>query len=193
MQEGYLEEELWSRRYAQTFDDSSDEERRAEQKMKMVQYKLNLDPTHSSHMEFLHTILRPLIDTYTFSAFTLRKLVGRSLAERDLVQEVLSEIKTNLDRGIVSYGTFSIFFSIINISNKIFRNLFFASLAPIGESLCVDPIKNSFKLFEKWNVLECHPEQNVRIVYLKDEYDNDRAANEIYETIETFKWTRNVD
>ncbi|XP_043268130.1 glycerol-3-phosphate acyltransferase 1, mitochondrial isoform X2 [Venturia canescens] len=164
-EEGYLEEELWSRRYAKTFDDSSDEERRVENKMRMIQYKLNLDVHHSSHMEFLHTILRPLIDTYTFSAFTLRKLVGRSLSERDLIQEVLSEIKTNLDRGIVSYG----------------------------ESLCVDPIKNSLKLFEKWNVLECHPEQNVKIVYLKDEYDNDRAANEIYETIETFKWTRNVD
>lgn len=55
-------------------------------------------------MEFLHTLLRPLIDTYTFSAFCLRKLVGRSLSERDLVQEILSEIKTNLDQGIVNYG-----------------------------------------------------------------------------------------
>lgn len=55
-------------------------------------------------MEFLHTILRPLVDTYMCSAFNLRKLVGHSLCERDLVQEVLNEIKTNLDRGIISYG-----------------------------------------------------------------------------------------
>lgn len=107
-QEGYLEEELWSQRYARTFDDSSDEERFVQNRTKRIEYKLNLEADSSSHMEFLHTILRPLIDTYTFSAFTLRKLVGRSLSERDLVQEVLSEIKTNLDRGIVSYGEYTI-------------------------------------------------------------------------------------
>ena len=58
-------------------------------------------------MEFFHTLLRPLIDTYTFSAFCLRKLVGRSLSERDLVQEILSEIKTNIDQGVANYGKFS--------------------------------------------------------------------------------------
>lgn len=61
-------------------------------------------PEHAKRAEFLQTLLRPLVDTYSFSAFTLRKLVGRSLAERDLVEEVLSELKTNLDRGIVNYG-----------------------------------------------------------------------------------------
>ncbi|XP_031842920.1 glycerol-3-phosphate acyltransferase mino isoform X2 [Nomia melanderi] len=160
-----LEEELWSRRFAQTFDDSSDEEYIKENKTKNIQYKLNLLPEYVKRMEFLHTLLRPLIDTYTFSAFTLNKIVGRSLTERDLVQEVLSELKTNLDRGIVNYG----------------------------ESLCVDPIKNSLKLFEKWNVLECHPQENIKIFYLKDEYDTDSAVTTVYETIAAFKWTRNIN
>jgi len=61
-------------------------------------------PEHSSRMEFFHAMLRPLIDTYTCSAFNLMKLVGRQLCEQDLIQEVLSEIKTNLDGGVVSYG-----------------------------------------------------------------------------------------
>ncbi|XP_015585337.1 glycerol-3-phosphate acyltransferase 1, mitochondrial isoform X2 [Cephus cinctus] len=164
-EESYLQDEIWSKRYAKNFDDSSDEEHNRKKQSKKLQYKLSLDPEHSSRMEFLHTLLRPWIDTYTYSAFTLRKLVGRSLSERDLVCEVLAEIKTNLDRGIVSYG----------------------------ESLCVDPIKNSFKLFEKWNVLECHPQENVKIYYLKEEYDEDSAANQIYESIAQFKWTRNID
>lgn len=128
-------------------------------------YKLNLRPKQAKKMEFLHTLLRPLVDTYTFSAFTLRKLVGRSLSERDLVHEILSEIKTNLDRGTVSYG----------------------------ESLCVDPIKNSLKLFERWDVLKCHLQENIKIFYLKDECDTDTAAIDIYETVAAFKWTRNVD
>ncbi|XP_076240613.1 glycerol-3-phosphate acyltransferase mino isoform X2 [Calliopsis andreniformis] len=160
-----LQEELWSKRYAQKFDDSSDEEYYNRKNAKSIQYKLSLVPEHAKRMEFLHTLLRPLVDTYTFSAFTLRKLVGRSLSERDLIHEVLSELKTNLDRGIVNYG----------------------------ESLCVDPIKNSLKLFEKWNVLEYHPQENIKVFYLKDEYDTDSAVTDIYETIAAFKWTRNTN
>lgn len=160
-----LQEEMWSKRCARTFDDSSDEEYMNKRRTNQIEYKLSLVPEHAKRMEFLHTILRPLIDTYTFSAFTLKKLVGRSLTERDLVQEILAEIKTNLDRGLVNYG----------------------------ESLCVDPIKNSLKLFEKWNVLECHPQENIKLFYLKVEYDRDSTVTEIYETIAAFKWIRNVN
>ncbi|KOC63702.1 Glycerol-3-phosphate acyltransferase 1, mitochondrial [Habropoda laboriosa] len=162
-EECYLQEEMWSKRYARNFDDSSDEEHFKENRAKDIQYKLNLVPEYAERMEFLHILLRPLVDTYSHSAFTLRKLVGRSLSERDLVHEVLSELKTNFDRGLINYG----------------------------ESLCVDPIKNSLKLFEKWNVLECHPQENVRIFYLKDEYDADSAVTKVHDTIATFKWTKN--
>ncbi|OXU29518.1 hypothetical protein TSAR_003830 [Trichomalopsis sarcophagae] len=164
-EEGLLEEEIWSKKYAKHFDDSSDEEYIAESHIKKTEFKLSLELEHSKRMEFLHTLLRPLIDTYTFSAFSLKKLVGRSLSERDLVQEILGEIKTNIDQGIINYG----------------------------ESLCVDPIKNSLKLFEKKNILECHPQEHVKIYYLKDEYDDDAAANTVYETIAAYKWTRNTD
>lgn len=164
-EDAYTEEEQWSIRYAKTLDDSSDEEYAINNRIQKIEYKLNLDPEYSRRMEFLHTLLRPFIDTYAMSAFTLRKLVGRTLAERDLLHEVLGEIKTSLDRGIVNYG----------------------------ESLCVDPIKNSFKLFEKWDVLECHLQENVKIYYLKEEYDNDKAANQIYESVAAFKWTRNIE
>ncbi|XP_014222103.1 glycerol-3-phosphate acyltransferase 1, mitochondrial isoform X2 [Trichogramma pretiosum] len=161
--EGLLEEEIWSRRFAKTLECESEEEE--EFNAKKIRYKLRLESEYSNRMEFLHTLLRPLIDTYTFSAYSLRKLVGRSMAERELVQEILSEIKSNIDTGIVNYG----------------------------ESLCVDPIKNSLKLFEKKNILECHVQENAKIYYLKDEFDDEEAVNQIYETLATFKWTRNID
>lgn len=66
--------------------------------------QLNLIPDHTNRMEFLHVSLQPLIDTYTFSAFILRKLVGRSLSERDLIHEIIRELKTNFSRGIIKYG-----------------------------------------------------------------------------------------
>ncbi|XP_011341391.1 glycerol-3-phosphate acyltransferase 1, mitochondrial isoform X2 [Ooceraea biroi] len=103
-EDAYLQEELWSRRYAANFDDSSDEEYSRQRQIRKIEYKLNLEPEQSSRMEFLHTILRPLIDTYTTSASSLKTLIGRSLCERDLTQEVLSEIKSNLDCGINSYA-----------------------------------------------------------------------------------------
>lgn len=63
----------------------------------------------------------------------------------------------------------------------------------IGESLCVDPIKNSFKLFEKWNVLECHMQENIKIFYLKEDYDKEVITKNVYDTLAAFKWTRNVN
>lgn len=63
----------------------------------------------------------------------------------------------------------------------------------VGESICVDPIKNSIRLFEKWNVLECHPQENVKIYYLRDEYDNDSAAAEVFDSIATFKYVKRSD
>ncbi|XP_011159717.1 glycerol-3-phosphate acyltransferase 1, mitochondrial isoform X2 [Solenopsis invicta] len=164
-QEVYLEDELWSKRYARNFDDSSDEEYTREREIQKIEYKLSLLPEHSNHMEFLHTILRPLIDTYTCSAFNLRKLVDRSINERELVQEVLCEIKTKVDGGEISYG----------------------------ESLCVDPIKNSFRLFEKWGVLESHMQEKVKIFYLKDNFNMEAATKNVYDTIAVFKWIRNMD
>lgn len=66
-------------------------------------------------------------------------------------------------------------------------------LVIIGESLCVDPIKNSFKLFEKWNIMECHMEEKLKIFNLKEECDTDEAIKNVINRIATFKWTRNVN
>jgi len=59
--------------------------------------------------------------------------------------------------------------------------------------LCVDPIKNSFRLFEKWNVLECHMQENIKVFYLKEDCDTDTATKNVYDTIAAFKWIRNMD
>lgn len=41
IEEAYLEEELWSRRYAKTFDDSSDEEYSNLNRTRKIQYKVS--------------------------------------------------------------------------------------------------------------------------------------------------------
>lgn len=57
----------------------------------------------------------------------------------------------------------------------------------------MDPIRNSLKLFENWGVLECHNEQNTKIYYLKEAYDNDEDIDQIYSSVEIYKWTKVVD
>lgn len=62
-----------------------------------------------------------------------------------------------------------------------------------GESLCMDPVKNSFKLFEKWNVIEYQPDDHQKMFYLKEDKDNESAVNQIYQSIKMFRWSTNVD
>lgn len=40
-QEVYLEDELWSKRFAKNFDDSSDEEYSREREIQKIEYKVN--------------------------------------------------------------------------------------------------------------------------------------------------------
>lgn len=55
------------------------------------------------------------------------------------------------------------------------------------ECVSVDSIKNALKLFQKWEVLECHSEKKLRLYYLKENYDNSESLRSIYERISTFK------
>nr|XP_033203282.1 glycerol-3-phosphate acyltransferase 1, mitochondrial isoform X2 [Bombus vancouverensis nearcticus] len=164
-EESYLEEELWSKRFAKNFDDSSDEEYRNKNRSKSIRYKLNLLSEYAKQVEYLHIMLQPLVDVYTFTILSLKDLVGQSLSEKDLIQKILNDIKTNIDHGIIKYS----------------------------ECLSIDSIKNALKLFEKWNILECYPQENVKIFYLKDQYDTDSAVMKIYDKIAAFRWTKNIN
>lgn len=57
----------------------------------------------------------------------------------------------------------------------------------------MDPVKNSFKLFEKWNVIEYQPDDHQKMFYLKEDKDNESAVNQIYQSIKMFRWSTNVD
>jgi hypothetical protein len=45
-----------------------------------------------------------LIDVYAVSALGLQRLVGRQLTERDYVQELLQEMRTQLKMGFAQFG-----------------------------------------------------------------------------------------
>ncbi|XP_049780359.1 glycerol-3-phosphate acyltransferase 1, mitochondrial isoform X1 [Schistocerca cancellata] len=153
----YTEEQERSRRLARYIlpDDSSDEESYT----KPTHYVVNLDAKSIEHLRYFEGLLRPLIDTYAISADVLSRLVGRQLLEKELVQEILAEIKTQIDLGHCFHE----------------------------ESLSVEPVKNSLKLFEHWGLLECHTQEKIKLYYLKEEFDSERQVQKIFDKIQKFR------
>ncbi|KAK7863758.1 hypothetical protein R5R35_011159 [Gryllus longicercus] len=139
------------------YDSEEDDLANAEPQTK---YTLNIERDALRRLDFLHGLLRPLVDTYAASASVLERLASRSRSEKELVHDILAEVKVQLDSGQCQYG----------------------------ESLSVDPIKNSLKLFERWGVLECHIEENVKLYYLSESRDSEESVREVYNKINKYKW-----
>lgn len=77
-----------------------------------------------------------------------------------------------------------IFFFIKIFSRQKFDKQFFLFAE---ESVSVDTIKNAFKLFQKWDILECHAEKKLRLYYLKDSEDNSDSVKNLYTRINKFR------
>nr|CAD7446036.1 unnamed protein product [Timema bartmani] len=158
------DEEQWSKRFAKhlehEFDHSDDDD---EPYFRVPHYQVDTSSKSMSHLEFLHTLLRSLLDVYVVSALVITRLVDRELPERDLVMEVLAEMKTQLDDGDMLYG----------------------------ESLCVDPIKNALKLFERWEILGCRSEDRIKLYHLKEAFDSETEVALVLDKLNRFKFPLN--
>lgn len=146
-----------SKRIASQFEDENEEEENERFFQKL--YKLNATKETVDFLKDLRNILLPLVETYAVTAFVLDKLVQRQLLENELVEEVLIELKNQLSRGSIDYD----------------------------ESVSVDPIKNALKLFQKWDVLECHNEGKLRLYYLKENFDSSEAVREVYNKVNKYR------
>ncbi|GLV32811.1 minotaur [Carabus blaptoides fortunei] len=123
-------------------------------------YKINIkNQSVVERLQFLKDLLKPWLEPYCTSASCLRILVDNSMLENEITKEVLKAMKDFLVGSVVTYG----------------------------ESVCADPIKNSLKLFQTWDILECHAEDKIRLFYLKDHYDNDKTVRTVLTRIEKFK------
>ncbi|RZC42703.1 glycerol-3-phosphate acyltransferase 1, mitochondrial [Asbolus verrucosus] len=148
------EQVVRSKRIARQFDDDDLDEAATEKP-----YILNDDKAAVEHLKFLEGLIMPLIETYAITAFTLEKLVGRSLLENELINDILNEIQLQLSDGSLKYE----------------------------ESVSVDPIKNALKLYQKWDYLECHAENKLRLYYLKENQDNIESVKLLYQRVNKFR------
>ncbi|KDR22088.1 Glycerol-3-phosphate acyltransferase 1, mitochondrial [Zootermopsis nevadensis] len=153
----YSEEQNWSRNFAKNFDGESSDSGEDTHSRQTVMLDTREEAVQS--LEFYRNMLRPLIDAYAISALGLHRLVGRHLTEQDYMQELLLEMKTQLKMGFAQYE----------------------------ESLSVDAFKNSLKLFERWEVLECFSHDRIKLLYLRDEFDNERSIQTVFDKVKRFK------
>jgi len=158
----YSEDHQRSMKFARHIDvDTSDSDEYQSMDYRIRQ-KLMLDTREEAvlSLEFYNSLLRPLIDVYAVSALGLQRLVGRQVTEQGYLQELLQEMRTQLKLGFAHYE----------------------------ESLSVDPFKNSLKLFERWEVLECLTHDQIKLYYLRDEFDSERSVQTVFEKVKRFKW-----
>lgn len=148
-----------------------------------------MDDISVKHLKFLEGLVRPLLDTYATTAQVLSRLVSRQLSERDFVQEILSEIKSQIDLGHLTYGKSNLSLYLLFYYMNVFNVKSFLTLTT-EESLSVDPIKNSLKLFERWGVLECYTQDRIKLYYLKDAFDSEVSVEKVCEKFNKFKWMR---
>ncbi|KAF2900464.1 hypothetical protein ILUMI_05716 [Ignelater luminosus] len=112
------------------------------------------------YLKFVKGLLMPLIESYSVSAFCLDKIVGRPLLENDLVREIISEMRLQLGAGSLVYD----------------------------ESVSSDSIKNAFKLFQKWEILECHNQSKLRLYYLQEVHDDDQSVRDLCNKIDKYRY-----
>lgn len=122
-----------------------------------VEYKVN--PVGNEHLSFLRGLLTPLVEGYAIAAFCLDRIVNNTLLENELIEAILSEMKTQLRIGTLKYE----------------------------ESVSVDPIKNALKVFQKWDILDCHNEKKLRLYFMTDRQDNSESVTILYNRINKYR------
>ncbi|XP_075238224.1 glycerol-3-phosphate acyltransferase mino isoform X2 [Lycorma delicatula] len=114
---------------------------------------------NSERYKLYSFILVPFLDVYSITARNLHRFVSQLIPERDFIKVVLNDIKVQLDAKIIH----------------------------CGESVSVDTIRNAMKLFERWNVLECHTKDKIKVYYLKENYDNESSIESVWNRIKQFR------
>lgn len=56
-----------------------------------------------------------------------------------------------------------------------------------AESVSTDTIKNALKLLERWDIVECHTQDRVKLYYLSSKYDNIDSLLDVINFIGEYK------
>jgi glycerol-3-phosphate O-acyltransferase 1/2 len=57
------------------------------------------------------------------------------------------------------------------------------------ESRCIDPVRNALKMLEKWDVLECHSQDRLKVYYLRPDYDSEAKLRPVVDRLHSLVCT----
>ena len=156
-QELLTEEQEWGRRYARTIQNDSDDEL---EENPGPEYEVNVKNVEGmTKLISRQCLFRPILDTYTITAMSMELLVDKQIPERDLMKQILNEIQSQLEKGLIQYA----------------------------ESVSTDSIKNALKLLERWGVVECHTQDRIKLYYLSPDFDEKDSLQSVVNYFGQFK------
>jgi len=156
------EEQEWSQRFAKHIEEDNQYE--DEEDLVISNQVEDLGPEYKVNLEneiqrLYSVMLKPFLDVYTTTVLNLHRLEDRQVPERDLIEDVLNDIRTRLETGNLTYN----------------------------ESVSMDTVRGALKLLEKWEVVECHTQDKIKLYYLGQHYDGEGMLEPIITRIQQFQ------
>ncbi|KAF8787919.1 Glycerol-3-phosphate acyltransferase 1 like protein [Argiope bruennichi] len=127
--------------------------------LKQQQLKIDLKEDSINHFEFLRSILSPYIESYWLAAITLLKLIDEIKEEKVLIHEMQITAQEKLCKGLLAYE----------------------------ESFSAVTFKNALRLFEHWQIVEHYLQDEIKILYLNENYNCKERINDVIARIEEFR------
>ncbi|KAK5644911.1 hypothetical protein RI129_006211 [Pyrocoelia pectoralis] len=143
------------RKLAEQFFDENDDNYSSPPK----QLKISDKESAKEYILTTSSLLVPVIESYSVTAFCMDKLIGQQLPERGLIMETMDEMKEQLNTGSIYYE----------------------------ESVSSDSVKNALKLFQTWEILECQAESKERLYNLKQAHDNHDSIKALSHRIDKYR------
>ncbi|XP_041476870.1 glycerol-3-phosphate acyltransferase 1, mitochondrial-like isoform X3 [Lytechinus variegatus] len=141
---------------------SWDSEGSDEENMPFVDQKIEMNTNQESllRLYFLQSILAPLIEGYWLSACNLIRLLEIDVPEVDFSKVVNEYSKDRVAKGLAIYA----------------------------ECCAMDTLRNSWRLFNHWKVIDCYLDSDKkRMVHLNEPYKSEEKLGVFIDRIEAFR------
>ncbi|XP_072027062.1 glycerol-3-phosphate acyltransferase 1, mitochondrial-like isoform X2 [Amphiura filiformis] len=124
------------------------------------QFQVNTKSESLEYLYFLQSVLGPYVEGYWLSACNLVRLLDQDGPESDFADQVNTYAKDRVAKGLALYA----------------------------ESCAMDTLRNSWKLFGHWKVLDTyHDAEKVKMVQLREPYRTEASLGTLIDRIEAFR------
>ncbi|CAN7983004.1 unnamed protein product [Ixodes hexagonus] len=118
-----------------------------------------LDEKNISMLEFLQCVLAGYVESYWVVACSLSKLVNTQMEENIFFRQIQKMAQDKLHQGLLYYE----------------------------ESFAAETLRNAVKLYEQWGIVEHHRQDGMRILYLSEQWNSDKAVDSVISLVGAYR------